>query len=372
MTMNRIAIVILFILLFQACKHENVLVEKPTIDERVELMSIVFRLAERWEYSNTRFELYNDKIEQHFEKYKSHELILFTKSIIKENGIAFDGPMCMAMHLDNNLNLLTDVKDVWQLDPTWTKENVEKFVPLLQKFYNDTRFDEFYKNNADLYAEAVKRFSPIYEQVDLKWLYSFFGKEPREQFFIKIGLGIWGKCYGVNVDYNNGNRNIYAIMGAWQTDNSGFPEFSKSWDLPILIHEFSHPFVDKLTVTHKKTFQKSGEKMYSVIKDVIGTEAYPSWEVVLDEALVNAITIKYMKDHDYKQAEIESFIKSIKDAFGFFWLEELTDELESYEKQRDKYPTLESYMPKLGEAYISWTENILTNTQQNEREIASK
>ena len=52
------------------------------------------------------------------------------------------------------------------------------------------------------------------------------------------------------------------------------------------------------------------------------------------------------------------WINAIKEAFGFFWIKELVDELESYDKQRDKYPTLESYMPKLSEAYKIWAEKL--------------
>jgi len=351
--MTKILIFILITFNFLACAQETIRLEKPKVDERIELLSIVFRLAEKQDYSNKDFKLYVDRIEQYFEKNKNHELIQFTKSIINENGIAFDGPMWLAINLDDNLNLLKDVKDVWQLDPRWTKESVEKFVPLLQKFYKDTYFDKFFKNNADIYDEAVKRFNPIYEQVDLNWCFSFFGKEPTEIFLIKIGFGI--NFYGVNLDYTNGNRKVYAIMGlVGKFDNAGFPEYSIMYDLPLVIHEFNHPFIDKLTEKNKELFRESGEKISSGAI----TEAYSSWEVVLDETLVHASMIKYMKDHDFDQSEIEMWINLIKRTYGFFWIEELVEELENYDKQRDKYPTLESYMPKLAEAYKNWAENM--------------
>ncbi|MDR2036837.1 MAG: DUF4932 domain-containing protein [Bacteroidales bacterium] len=364
--MTRILIAIFIALNFQACTQEKTILEKPTIDNRVELMSIVFRLAEKQEYSNKRFKPYVNRIEQYFEKYKDHELIQFTRSIMSEYGIAFDGPMWLAVHLDDHLKPLPGVKDVWQLDPRWTKENVEKFVPLLQKFYKDTRFDNFLKSNADLYAEVVRRFAPIYDQVDPNWCFSFFGKKPKEIFSIKIGLGTGGNCYGVYLDDTNGNRRVYAIMGIQSFDHTGLPEFSTLFDLPLVIHEFSHPFIDNLTEKNKEIFRESGEKIFSVAKNVIGIEAYPSWQIVLDEALVHASVIKYMKDHDFKQSEIETWIKLLEENFGFFWIEELVDELENYEIQRDKYPTLESYMPELAEAYKIWTENILTSTHSDE------
>lgn len=350
--MSRIVIAILIAFSFQACVQEKVILEKPAVDKRVELISIVFRLAEKQEYSDKEFTLYTDRIERYFEPYKNHELIQFTKSIISENGIAFDGPMWLAVHLDDNLNLLSDVKDVWQLDPRWTKENVEKFVSLLQQFNKDTRFDRFFRENTDLYTEAVKRFTPVWEQVDLDWIFSFYGKEPTGVFSVKIRPDGWGN-YGVNLDYTDGRRIVYAIMGLWMIDDAGLPEFSKLPYLGILIHEFSHPFADRLTEKNKEAFRESGEKIYSVLKDNIG-EAHPSWEVVLDEALINAAVIRYMKDHHFEQSDIEGWINLIKRGFGFYWIEELAGELENYDKQRDKYPTLESYMPKLAEAYRGW------------------
>ena len=207
--------------------------------------------------------------------------------------------------------------------------------------------------NADLYDEAVKCFYPIYEQVNLNWFRSFFGKELTEIFSIKIGCGIGGNCYGVNLDYTNGNRKVYAIMGL-SVNKAGLPEFSIMYNLPLVIHEFSHPFVDKLTEKNKELFRDSGEKITSSAIN----EAYSTWEVVLDEILVNASMIKYLKDHDFKQSEIEMWIKLIKELFGFFWIEELVEELERYDKQRDKYPTLESYMPKLAETYEIWAKNM--------------
>ena len=312
--MNKFLIIILIAFSFQACVQEKTILEKPAVDKRVELLSIVFRLAEKQEYSNTNFNLYVNRIERYFEKYKNHELIQFTKSIIYEHGIAYDGPMWLAVHLDENLKLLTGVKNVWQLDPRWTKENVEKFVSLLQKFYKDTEFDKFFKDNADLYVEAVKRFTPIYEQVDLNWCFSFFGKEPKEKFLIKIGMGVWGNCYGVYLDDTNGGRKVYAVMGIRMFDNAGVPEFSKIYDLPLVIHEFCHPFVDNLTAKNKELFRESGEKMSS---DAIN-DAYTSWEEVLDETLVHASMIKYMKEHDFEQSEIDIWIKWIKEGFGFF------------------------------------------------------
>ena len=354
---NRILISIFVALNFQTNvqAQEKVLLEEPHLDKRVELLGIVFRLAERPEYSTTVFKVYTDRIEQHFEQYKNHELIQFTKSIINERGIVYDAPMWLAIHLDNNLNLLANIdNDVWQRDPRWTKEIVEKFIPLLQQFAKETKFDDFFKENANLYDEAVKRFTPLYEPMDLDWYFSFYGKEPSEIFSIILGLGN-GSNYGPSLDAN-GSKKEYSVVGVLFTDSTGMPKFDYNPLASLtIIHEFNHSFVNHLIDKNKEAFRDSGEKLFSVTKDVMAKQNYGAWEIMMYEALVRAAVIKYMIDHDYHQQMIEGLTNWEKEC-GFLWIEELVAELESYDKQRDIYPTLESYMPKLIEVYKIWTE----------------
>ena len=356
--MYRVLIILLVTPNFQAYAQEKVILEKPKVDKRVELLSIVFRLAERPEYSSQTFKLYTDRIEQHFEKYKKHELIQFTKSVVNENYVSYDAVMRMAINLDDNLKLLSDVKDVWQQDQRWNKENVETFVTLLQKFYIDTEFDTFFNDNADLYNEAIKRYTSIYEQIDLDWFHFFYGKEPSEEFSVIIGMGFGGN-YGPSLDYTNGKRTVYSIVGVGMTDDRGMPDFHPM-SFIILVHEFGHSFVNYLIEKNTEEFKENGERIFSVVKDEMAKQAYGSWKTMLCEALVRASVIKYAKDHKLMIGNdlMSDFLITVEKENSFFWIEELVAELENYDKQREIYPTLESYMPKLIEAYKVWEGNI--------------
>ena len=350
--MNKILTTILITLSIQACtckQEEKVIFEKPDVDKRTELLSIVFRLAEKPEYSTNEFKLYTDRIDSYFEKHKNHELIQFTKSIISKSDVGYDAVMAMAIHLDNNLKLLTDVKDNWR-DTRWNKEGVEKFVPLLQKFNKDVEFDKFFKNNADLYSEAVKRFASVYESLDLNWYFAFYGQDPAESFSVKIVPGNGSNNYGPHLEYANGHKKGHSILSIWRIDNAGMPVFRADEYFLMLLHEFNHPFVNHLTEMHKDAFRESGEKLFSVVEEEMLNQSYSSWEVMMTEALIRAAMVKYMRDHNFEQSEIENEI-NLQKTKGFIWVEELADELENYDKQRDKYPTLESYMPRLVEAY---------------------
>jgi hypothetical protein len=364
--MNKILVVILVTLIFRAYAQERVVLEKPTVDERVELLSIVFYLAESPEYSNV-FKLYSDRIAQHFEKHKNHELIQFTKSMRKDRGLSHDSPMRLAILLDENLNLSTNFNnDICQKDPRWTKENVEKFIPLLQKFAKETQFGVFFQNNTDLYAESVKCFAPLYEPLNLDWYFSFYGKKPSEIFSIILGL-VHSGAYGPSLDYADGSRKVFTIVGVNFIDSTGMPKYDYNTLASLtMIHEFNHSFVNYLIDKNKEELRESGEKIFPVVKDVLAKQACTNWETMMCEALVRAAVIKYMKDHDFDLQMVIGLTQWEKEGCGFLWIEELVAELESYDKQRDIYPTLESYMPKIIEAYKTWAATINTNAQSKE------
>ena len=356
--MNKFLALLIFLISFNNFAQENNILDKPKVDERVELLSIIFRLASAEEYNSKIFKLYTDKIEDHFEKYKDHELIQFAKVLNQENGIGFDGVMRMAIHLGPSPEFLPLVKFSDSIpSEKWGKNDSEKFVRLLKEFYIDAKCKEFFASNQNFYKSASTKFLPIYEHIDLEWYKSFYGKEPNEKFIIVNGLGNGGANYGVDVVLPNNSREVYAIMGTWTVDSLGMAEFGFNDYFPILIHEFNHSFVNNLIDKNIKKLGKSGVALYKVVGKKMADQAYTDYKIMLSEALVRAAVIRYMKDHDFEKIVIEKEIKDQIDK-GFFWIKELDQELEKYSKQRKKYPTLKSYMPQIISAYDQYARNI--------------
>jgi len=350
-------LIILFSLLFtltygQAEKN----MDKPKVDERIEILSIVFRLAGNREYSSEVFKTYTDRIAAHYSLYKDHELIKFIKQIKQESGIGYDAVMSMAVHLDDELNLQLEYID-GSLDKRWSKENAIKFSKLLKQFYRTSHSRKFFQQNKNIYREVEKRFLPIYQSIDLSWYSRFYGKEPAEKFLIVNGLGNGGGNFGAAMNIPKGKKELYAIMGTWSVDSMGMPNFSKQDYLPTLLHEFNHSFVNYLLEKDPSAFTNSGEKLFNILKEKMERQAYSSWKTMLNEALVRASVIKYMNDHHFKTEEIQ---QEVNEQFerGFVWIEALVSELEKFDNQRDKYPTLESYMPNIAKAYESYAINI--------------
>ena len=69
------------------------------VDERVELLSIVFRLAGNGEYRMDRLPGYSGDIDRYFAPYKSHPVVQMAQALAKENGVGFDAVMAMAIYV---------------------------------------------------------------------------------------------------------------------------------------------------------------------------------------------------------------------------------------------------------------------------------
>ncbi|MBK5721262.1 DUF4932 domain-containing protein [Dysgonomonas sp. Marseille-P4677] len=355
--MKKICLLFVAVCSINVFAQQNPTLSEPEIDKRTELLSIVFRLAGNNEYNRKDFKLYTDRIEQYFRKYESHGLVEYTRSLVSEYSIGYNAPMSLAVHLDNNLDIRKDVT-LDYIDGRWNNVDLKKYLLRLKKFSKDTKFDKFFEDNADLYVEARRQFMPIYEKIDLEWFAKFFGEGASDTFYIINGLSNGGPNYGASVLLKDGGKENYSVMGLWSVGDGGMPRFPKDSYLPIVIHEFSHAFVNHLNEKHSDILKERGEEVFSIVGESMAKQAYPSWQIMMNEALVRAAVIKYEIDHNAGQQKIDMAV-DYEMSRSFLWIKELVAVLQEYDKQRDRYPTLDSYMPKIAEAYTDIAKTIL-------------
>ena len=130
------------------------------VNENVELMSILSRMAGFPEYSMDLGGQYIMDMDSCFRKYRSHPTVSYMKDLRKKHGISFDAVMDMAIRLqrkNNGFQLIEEEKDDL-LDKRWEKVNKEEFLSLLEKFYQDTEFHTFFIDHASLYQEGIKAY----------------------------------------------------------------------------------------------------------------------------------------------------------------------------------------------------------------------
>ena len=144
-----IAILIFIISLSTGCMAQM----RATVDERMELTSIVFRIAGAEEFVNDQMQEYGEAIDRWFGKYSSHEWIDPIRKMRQETALAMAGVVGSVPYLviDDKGVHDSGLKKGSEIDGRWTDSNWDKYVRLLDDFYRKSRFHEFFESRQDFY-----------------------------------------------------------------------------------------------------------------------------------------------------------------------------------------------------------------------------
>jgi hypothetical protein len=311
------------------------------VDRRIELTSIVARLAEYNEYRRDDFKSYVAQVDNYFAPYKNHAAVEFARKVRRSNNIAFDAVPSLAVHLNPNLTPKFAFSETAP-DKRWGKQAAEEFARLLAQFYKDSNSEAFFNSQAERYKLAETRMQAVINKVDFAWYKNFYGEVPRGSFNLYVGLLNGGMNFGPKVVYPNGREELFAIIGAWKMDEKGEPVFADDF-LPTIIHEFNHSFINHLVYAREKQFQPSGEKIFQPVAEKMARLAYGNWRTTIVESLVRAAVIRYLFDHrEFENASAELINERNR---GFLWIDELFVLLGTYENSRRLYPTFRAFLP---------------------------
>lgn len=344
--MKRYTIVFVLILACITAKSQDFNISAK-VDERTELLSIVFRLAGAEEYSEGILSQYNKDVDDYFDTYKKSELINYVKLLIKVNGVSYDAVMDMAVHLkiENSEISLNKEIGINNLDKRWKEKKVKTFIDYLSAFYKDSEFHSFFVDHNNLYSTSENRFNTILENINFKWFEEFYGQEPNNNYIVILSMLNGSSNYGSRIIDHQGTEYKYAIMGTSMVDFLNYPMYTKNI-IPVIIHEFNHSFCNRLITERSDAFKNSGTKIYPTLKKQMQSQAYGSYETMLFESLVRASVIKYLENQNSSKKQL---IRAIADEQrkGFIWTDLLVEKLSEYEADRDQYKTLESFMPEI-------------------------
>jgi hypothetical protein len=102
--MNRAALLLASMLSLYPCASPTSAIAQPRtfkihVDSRVELLSLVFRLAGNPEYNQCRLKTYEADINQAFDPYKDHSAVRLARELRAQHGIGFDAVVSFGVSL---------------------------------------------------------------------------------------------------------------------------------------------------------------------------------------------------------------------------------------------------------------------------------
>jgi len=299
-------------------------------DERYELLSLVFRLARRPEFSDSRTD-YQRELLSSFRQYRNHDAVYRAYTL----PLGFDAVLKFAVHLEKDKNNFRFIGDIDSLldDGRWTRESAEEFLPLLNDFYRKTGFGAFYKLHTPLYESETRRFlDEIYNQLDLEWFYKYLGQVEMCCIFSPSGLAF---NYSAKVN----DSIVYAAVAG---------------NGDAVVHEFCHSFANTMA---KKRYDE--DSAFSLLcdssVDLKRNPIYRTGRTMASEYMTRAFSILY--DYEHGLNIIPLFLQ--EKLLGFPFIEEVYAMITYHEKiELDRKGIMDSVLGPVYEASAERTINI--------------
>jgi hypothetical protein len=300
------------------------------VDPRVELMSIVFRLAGAREYSQGRIPAYTAAIDRYFATFRDHEAVRIARGLHDKDRATFDAVMSLAVHVKDAESLAEPVPfdRAGSLDKRWHGAAARPFLEAARKFAADSDFAGFVKAQQPFYGRVDARLHAyVANGADLAWFDRFCGQRAHAPFHLVPGLSNGGLSYGPHVTLANGAEEIYAIPGVWKVDADGLPVFDDEWT-PMLVHEIAHSYANPLIDTFAAQMDPSDDRLFQASRATMERQAYGNGHTVLCESLVRALTARYILEHQGQEKAARAVAEEQRR--GFRWTGELLSLLGDY------------------------------------------
>jgi hypothetical protein len=319
-----------------------------SVDPRVELMSILFRLAGNREYNQGRVPSYVQDVESHFGRFRDHPAVKLAQELRQTRGISFNAPMGLAVHVTDAGSLqekvpLSPLPD--SMDSRWTPGAAREFLALARTFVAETDFKGFLDEHEPLYRLAVQRMQETLDkQGHLEWFDSFFGPRKGADFHVILGMLNGGPSYGARLKRPGGQEDLYSIIGVWMVDAQGQPGFPAEV-VPTVVHEFTHSYTNALVDQFAKELKGPGEKIFPFVAAEMRRQAYPDWKTMMYESLDRACGLRYVLATDGPAAMRKAV--AYENSRSFYWVGELAEVLGEYDTQPKKYSDLAQFFPRI-------------------------
>lgn len=146
------------------------------VDERFELAAVIFRLAGREEYNFTESD-YQKEVTASFSKFAEHPAVRYVKNDLSVDTLSFylgyDAVFRFSIHIekkDGQFVFIEDIGSLLSVDVRWNDGRAEKFLLLLNDFYIDSNYAEFYNSHLKFFEKLTQKFiDEKYSKIDFEW-----------------------------------------------------------------------------------------------------------------------------------------------------------------------------------------------------------
>ncbi len=330
------------------------------VDEAAELTAAVMRVAGYDEYTLNDCKAYVTALDSLLEPVKEHPAVELAHKI-RKSGIGYDAvaSLALALEIQNDSVRFNPTLDAAKmLDDRWYFPTAERMVALLDDFYRTSGFHHFFESQKPFYAKAIANMETMLTSVDFKWLEDFYGV-PFDKVRVALSFSNDGN-YGMTLKGIDGQDVFSPWICAYNTDDEGVPTYHGHEG--IIIHEGTHPITNPLVDLYLDKFNGNSARTVQLREKQLARMAYASANTVIYETMVRACHKRYDLAHAATGADSTAVIDNLRRETANFLTEEaIFNALGDYQHNRDKYPTIADFIPRLVDVHNSTSPDSVYN-----------
>lgn len=316
-----------------------------SVDERIELLSIIRLLSGFSEKNHAAFETaYKKSAMDFFKKHKKHPAVAFYKKMA-ESGFSYDAPPSSMLHLSwPDMKVKTPFTQYLTARARGV-ENLDKMAGLFADFAKQTDFASFFKQNAPFYSGLIDgALKTIGTNDFVAQIEKYYGTGQAGYNIVLAPILRRQGGYGPSVKAADGRPDVYNIMGPVDASADKYDFGGTEHFRSLVWHEFGHSFVNQLTEKNSAEVELYA-KLFTPIAKKMADQAYPDWQTCVNEHIIRAVCARLTAIHT-GEAEYAAEINYNK-ANGFAYIEDLCDLLTVYEQQRSQYFEFKVFYPQI-------------------------
>jgi hypothetical protein len=236
------------------------------------------------------------------------------------------------------LELADEVSDE-VIDRAGGRPRLERLASLSRAFAVETHFVDFYRAHGATYRTLVDSALPSVTDA-VQQLVSYTGTSlPSARVVLSPLLHDGGFAM------SGGTPATQAFIGPMGVAANGLPDFGDELRLgPLIWHEMAHTVVNPLT-SRAKSAVDSAEITDEEFREQMRKQAYTDWSTIVSESIIRALEVRLASR--VHGAEVGERVEENQVTRGFIHVPGLAQLLQSYEADRDTYPSLDRFFPRL-------------------------
>jgi hypothetical protein len=347
--------VFLIAIFFYGCKEKDEITNPPPVeinnltvkvDPRMELLAVIQHYTSWAGQRHTKLHFqYIDDIDAYFKNYSSHPAILMSEQL-SNNNFNYDAPPSFVLYHSDPPEFKHIIPySSYLVNRAGGEQNLKEFADKIRDFAQTTNFKSFFDSHKSFYEQIENNIRTTIGSTNyISILEAYYGEKKHSYNIIPTPLFHSGG-YGPEISTSEGQE-IYNICGPQTlTPISNQPSFgTQDYMLYILLHEFSHSFVNPVAAKYSSEINASAS-LFNPIQNKMQQMAYGDWQTCVNEHLVRANTARFadqLRGNAIKDLYLQSEIQN-----GFIYITKIDSIMQIYEKNRGTYPTYGSFFPEI-------------------------